>query len=163
MLTMQKPYNIICLASRMKSDIKRGVAQLGQSAWFGTRRSQVRILSPRFFMQDLRVQFNGRTPAFQAGYVGSIPITRLAFYDCHLLQEQRCPIMKEAHQRVQMCVRSSAGQSNGLLSRGSGVRIPLGTFFSGINPGRAMVGIAQLVSAPDCGSGGRGFESHYPP
>ena len=22
---------------------------------------------------------------------------------------------------------------------------------------------AQLVSAPDCGSGGRGFESHYPP
>ena len=26
-----------------------------------------------------------------------------------------------------------------------------------------MVGIAQLVSAPDCGSGGRGFESHYPP
>ncbi len=25
-----------------------------------------------------------------------------------------------------------------------------------------MVGIAQLVSAPDCGSGGRGFES-YPP
>ena len=26
-----------------------------------------------------------------------------------------------------------------------------------------MVGIAQLVSAPDCGSGGRGFESPYPP
>ena len=26
-----------------------------------------------------------------------------------------------------------------------------------------MVGIAQLVRAPDCGSGGRGFESHYPP
>ena len=25
----------------------------------------------------MRVQFNGRTPAFQAGYVGSIPITRL--------------------------------------------------------------------------------------
>ena len=25
------------------------------------------------------------------------------------------------------------------------------------------VGIAQLVSAPDCGSGGRGFESLYPP
>ena len=30
---------------------------------------------------------------------------------------------------------------------------------AGIN----MVGMAQLVSAPDCGSGGRGFESHYPP
>ena len=26
-----------------------------------------------------------------------------------------------------------------------------------------MVGMAQLASAPDCGSGGRGFESHYPP
>ena len=26
-----------------------------------------------------------------------------------------------------------------------------------------MVGIAQLVRAPDCGSGGRGFEFHYPP
>ena len=26
-----------------------------------------------------------------------------------------------------------------------------------------MVGIAQVVRAPDCGSGGRGFESHYPP
>ena len=26
-----------------------------------------------------------------------------------------------------------------------------------------MVGIAQLVSAPDCGSGGPGFESLYPP
>ena len=26
-----------------------------------------------------------------------------------------------------------------------------------------VVGIAQLVSASDCGSEGRGFESHYPP
>ena len=26
-----------------------------------------------------------------------------------------------------------------------------------------MVGIAQLVSAPDCGSGGPGFKSLYPP
>ncbi len=26
-----------------------------------------------------------------------------------------------------------------------------------------MVGVAQLVSAPDCGSGGQGFESLYPP
>ena len=26
-----------------------------------------------------------------------------------------------------------------------------------------MVDVAQLVSAPDCGSGGRGFESHRPP
>ena len=26
-----------------------------------------------------------------------------------------------------------------------------------------MVGIVQLVRAPDCGSGGRGFEPHLPP
>ena len=53
-----------------------------------------------------------------------------------------------------MRVCSSVGQSNGLLSRGSGVRIPSSTL---------MVGMVQLVSAPDCGSGYRGFESHYPP
>ena len=42
-----------------------------------------------------------------------------------------------------------------LLSAGSGVRIPSGSF--------GMVGVAQLVSASDCGSEGRGFESLYPP
>jgi hypothetical protein len=26
-----------------------------------------------------------------------------------------------------------------------------------------MVDVAQLVRAPDCGSGGHGFESHHPP
>ncbi len=26
-----------------------------------------------------------------------------------------------------------------------------------------MVVVAQLVRAPDCGSGGRGFKSHHPP
>ena len=26
-----------------------------------------------------------------------------------------------------------------------------------------MVGVAQLVRVPDCGSVGRGFESHLPP
>ena len=45
-----------------------------------------------------------------------------------------------------------------LLSAGSGVRIP-----SGSSGGKPMVGIAQLVSASDCGSEGRGFESLYPP
>ena len=29
--------------------------------------------------------------------------------------------------------------------------------------GLYMVGVAQLVSAPDCGSGDRGFESHHSP
>ena len=34
----------------------------------------------------------------------------------------------------------------------------------GSNPPRlGMVGMVQLVSASDCGSGYRGFESHYPP
>ena len=50
---------------------------------------------------ELRVQFNGRIPAFQAGRVGSIPITRSTMRGC-----------------------SSVGQSNCLLSSRSGVRIP---------------------------------------
>lgn len=28
---------------------------------------------------------------------------------------------------------------------------------------KQMVGVAQLVRVPDCGSEGRGFESHLPP
>ena len=40
---------------------------------------------------------------------------------------------------------------------GPGVRVPPP------RPSKNMVGIAQLVRAPDCGSGGREFESHYPP
>jgi hypothetical protein len=35
---------------------------------------------------------------------------------------------------------------------------PPGSFSSQI-----MVGVAQLVRAPDCGSGGRGFETRHPP
>ena len=30
-------------------------------------------------------------------------------------------------------------------------------------PAKPMVGVAQLVRVPDCGSEGRGFESHLPP
>ena len=52
LLTNLYPSYIITLAlrkTRKNKDAKnlRGVAQLGQSAWFGTRKSQVRILSPR--------------------------------------------------------------------------------------------------------------------
>ena len=66
-----------CVIKRVRDIYLRGVAQLGQSAWFGTRRSQVQILSPRLIKTlIMRVQFNGRTLAFQARYVGSIPITR---------------------------------------------------------------------------------------
>ena len=39
----------------------------------------------------------------------------------------------------------------------------MGTFERRMKPISHMVGMAQLVSAPDCGSGGRGFESLYPP
>ena len=44
-------YNLVCVKD-MTQTTHRGVAQLGYSAWFGTRRSQVRILSPR---SDMRV------------------------------------------------------------------------------------------------------------
>ena len=119
--------------------VYRGVAQFGQSAWFGTRRPQVRILSPRCCKQyrfsDMRVQFNGRTPAFQAGYVGSIPITRFS-----VANRGMCLQLSWIEQR------------------------PSKPWVGGSNPFRhAVVGIAQLVSAPDCGSGGPGFESLYPP
>ena len=50
---------------------------------------------------------------------------------------------------------SSVGQSNGLLSRGPGVRIPAGAPICG--------GYSSVVRAPDCGSGSRGFNSHHPP
>ena len=89
----------------------------------------------------MRVQFNGRIPAFQAGCVGSIPITRSIFLSCTFQNK--------------ICANSSAGQSNCLLSSRSGVRVPFGA--------PNMVGVAQLVKAPDCGPGDRGFESHLPP
>ena len=37
------------------------------------------------------------------------------------------------------------------------------TLVSRVGAEESMVGVAQLVSAPDCGSGGRGFESLHPP
>ena len=116
-------------------------------------------------IQIVRVQFNGRIPAFQAGRVGSIPITR----------------------SILLCACSSVGQSNCLLSSGSGVRISSGAPFikqggfssyeRQMNAGFAesdilrslpqtafyLVGIVQLVRASVCGTECRGFESHYPP
>ena len=66
----------------------------------------------------MRVQFKGRIPAFQAGRVGSIPITRSSTV------------------YVAICTCSSVGQSNGLLSRVSGVRLP---------PGAPMIWRVQLT------------------
>ena len=86
-----------------------------------------------------------------------------------------------------MCACSSVGQSNCLLSSGSGVRISSGAPFikqggfssyeRQMNAGFAesdilrslpqtafyLVGIVQLVRASDCGPECRGFKSHYPP
>ena len=39
----------------------------------------------------------------------------------------------------------------------------MGRGFESLQARPIVVGIAQLVSAPDCGSGGPGFESLYPP
>ena len=51
------------------------------------------------------------------------------------------------------------GQSNGLL-----IRWPLVRFQPGVPFVLTLVvGVAQVVRAPDCGSGGRGFKSHHPP
>ena len=93
------------------------------------------------FVPNVRVQFNGRIPAFQAGCVGSIPITRSIFF---------------------ICACSSVGQSNCLLSSGSGVRIP---------PSVPFFYIFEIIrwdwcswpSTSDCGSEDHGFESHIPP
>ena len=89
-------------------------------------------------------------------YICEYGVQWLAFLPSKQAVRVRIPLLAPF-----ICVSSSAGQSNGLLSRGSGVRIPLGTL--GYGHVSHMVGIAQLVSAPDCGSGGQGFESLYPP
>ena len=97
---------------------------------------------------EVRVQFNGRTPAFQAGCVGPIPITRSTF--------QSKANARKTYFFDTLCASSSAGQSTALLRRVSGVRIPSGVpqFYGGYS---------SVGRAPDCGSGSRGFESHYSP
>ena len=53
----------------------REIAQLGRALGLGPRCRRFESCFP----DPLRVQFNGRTSAFQADYVGSIPITRSIF------------------------------------------------------------------------------------
>ena len=57
----------------------------------------------------------------------------------------------------ELCASSSAGYSTALLRRVSGVRIPSGV------PYLFYGGYSSVGRAPDCGSGSRGFESHYSP
>ncbi len=76
--------NIVCIISlalevqRMNEKVlpkKIGVwLSLARALDLGSRGRRFESCHPGLLM---RVQFNGRTPAFQAGYVGSIPITRL--------------------------------------------------------------------------------------
>ena len=54
--------------------------------------------------------------------------------------------------------------SRGVAQFGSALGLgPWGRGFESLHLDQITVGIAQLVRAPDCGSGGREFESHYPP
>ena len=113
-----------------------GHSAVWQRTWLGTRGSQVRILLLRPFSY-VRVQLNGRAPAFQAGCEGSIPFTR-STYTCDCIQY--APIQRQClcdglfyyvwvigYDCNYIWFSSSVGQSNGLLSRGSGVRIPPGS------------------------------------
>src|SRR5262249_40689121 len=59
------------------------------------------------------------------------------------------------------CARSSGGQSNGLLSRGSGVRVPPGAPERVEREDRGEC--SSVGRAPDCGSGCRGFKSRHSP
>ena len=97
----------------MTTNKYRGVAQLGQSACFGNRRSQVRILSPR--LKNNKIRGCSSMVEHQPSKLD----TWVRFPS---------PAFAMAKNALQKCVRSSVGQSNGLLSRGSGVRIPSSTF-----------------------------------
>ena len=100
-------------------------------------------VTPIYNLIIMRVQFNGRTLAFQARYVGSIPITRFVCSQLSWIEQRPSKPWVE------------------------GSNPPGHTFFYESWPVAydfcIMVGIAQLVSASDCGSEGPGFESLYPP
>ena len=84
--------------------------------------------------------------------MGSIPITRLdiaVFAVSHM-----CLKLSWIEHRPS---KPGVGGSNPFRHIFYFISIPYGSYE--VN----MVGIAQLVSAPDCGSGGPGFESLYPP
>ena len=75
------------------------------------------------------------------------------------LQVRRCPTgLEPLNATVQWTVVRD-GSTERLLNPASPFWRAASLRFSKLN----MVDIAQLVSASDCGSEGRGFESHYPP
>ena len=116
---------------RVRFSIKKSTAMPSQLSW-QSRGLKILVSLVRFRNQALRgcssmvehqpskldtwVRFP--SPAFHLQIImESIIHNRFFMKICNLLQ---C--------RCDKCVRSSAGQSNGLLSRGSGVRIPSSTF-----------------------------------
>ena len=118
----------------------RGVAQLGQSAWFGTRRSQVRILSPRLLCGC----------SSMVEHQPSKLDTWVRFPSPAFTLPSQCNMCSQLSWIEQRPSKPWVGGSNPFEHIRDKSRWP-------------MVGIAQLVSAPDCGSGGPGFESLYPP
>ena len=101
-----------------------------------TRRSQVQILSPQLFAQLAQlVEQRTENPRVS----GSIPELGTICGCSSMVEHQpskldtwvRFPSPAQILQYSQypICVCSSVGQSTGLLSRVSGVRIPSGTFF----------------------------------
>ena len=94
----------------------------------------------------MRVQLNGRVLAFQASYVGPIPITRSIIFA-----------------KAKICVCSSAGQSIALLRRGSGVRIPSNAPWILFPPNSIQfVGVSPSGKARDFDSLIREFKSCHP-
>ena len=139
------------LRIRKTDTVTTGVwLSLARALDLGSRGRRFESCHPDFF--NVRVQFNGRTLAFQARYVGSIPITRLA--ECHM-----CLQLSWIEQRPSKPWVGGSNPFGHTETKSFDKRVPCidGPRFT------MMVGMAQLVSAPDCGSGGQGFESLYPP
>lgn len=136
----------------------------------------------------MRVQFNGRTSAFQADYVGSIPITRSIKMRQQLSWIEQLPskqqargsspfwratlLLKEHRQHPLRFIFggcSSVGQSTGLWFRVSRVRVPLPTPLNIRDWERSQslipflhTGVQPSGKARDFDSLTRWFESSHP-
>ena len=97
---------------------------------------------------NTRVLFNGRIPAFQAGCVGSIPITRSKVVPPRVGRDASVPL-------------AQLDRATAFEAVGRGFESPRARQ-RGTSPPHT-VGLAQLVSASGCGPDGRRFESDYPP
>ena len=106
-----------------------------------------------------------KTSPFHGGNTGSIPVGVINIYaDVAQLAEQlicnqqvigSSPIIGLVPLKwdITFWTFSSVGESNRLITGRSWVRVPEGPF-------KYFGPVAQLVRAPPCHGGGRGFESH---